>query len=181
MKFELLLLSLPLLALGAPAPAPVPAPAAGNGGLNAPGYNQAEGLATRRDVEFPPKVHNVIVGAEDPRTIEELLADAGLEEADVLQVFDNAAFKGFSASMYDHHVVRLNANSATKVCEPDMEIEMLDKVWGTWGLKRMSQEGPLDVAGRDVAAYDFESYEFDGPAEGLGKGVDIYMFDTGVK
>ena len=181
MKFELLLLSLPLLALTAPAPAPVSAPAAGNGGVNTLGYNQVEGLATRRDTEDSLKIHNVIVDDEDPRTIEELLADAGLGEADVIHIFDNAAFKGFSASMSDHDVVKLNANPAIKLCEPDMKIEMLGSVPGTWGLKRMSQKGMVDLGEKDVTAFDLKSYVFDGPVEDLGKGVDIYNIDTGVK
>lgn len=52
---------------------------------------------------------------------------------------------------------------------------------GTWGLKRISQEQKVDLCEGDRKLAIFENYVFDGPAADLGKGVDIYILDGGVK
>ena len=173
MKPSLLLLPLPLFALAAPAPY------LGHG--DAPDHIKTKRLSTLDHTPGSGGAYNFIVGNDDPRTLDELLTEMGLTRDDPRYIFENSAFKGFAANLSEHCVGKLSAISGFQVFEPEMEIEMLDTVSGTWGLKRISQGEVVDVDTQDLPGSDFESYVFDGPVESLGKGVDIYMVDTGVK
>ena len=164
MKFTLLLLSLSLSALAAPAPSPEDTP--GNGESETPEFNGR---------------YNAIIGSDDPRTLDELLAEVGLNRSDLRYAFDNSVFKGFSADLFRDHVSMLSTTSGFAAFEPDVKMQMADTARGTWGLKRISQGGVVDVGTKDLKGRDFENYVFDGKAEDLGKGVDIYILDSGVK
>jgi cerevisin len=59
-----------------------------------------------------------------------------------------------------------------------VEISSYDTRQGaTWGLQRLSSAAAVKG---DASSLDF-SYSFDGASENLGKGVDIYVVDTGVR
>ncbi|PWW73008.1 subtilisin-like protein [Tuber magnatum] len=124
--------------------------------------------------------YNVLVDDSDPRTLDELIEEMGLTRADLKYVYDNSAFKGFSANLSSHCVGKLNIMTGFKMFEPEMEVQLHDTLPGTWGLKRVSQSTTVSTAGRDISSFDFQSYSFSGGADSLGKGVDIYIVDTGV-
>ena len=164
MKLTLLLLSLPLLVLATPTPPPA----------YAPEHNKA----------VPPDGvgrYNVIIGNDDPRTLDELIAEFGLNRSDLQYVFDNPAFRGFSGDLSGAQVSALSTTSGYAAFEPEKEIEMHEFVPGTWGHKRISQKGKVNIGGKNLVGLDFENYVFDGPAQDLGKDVDIYILDSGVK
>ena len=164
MKLTLLLLSLPLLALASPAPTPAHAP-------------------ERNKTENPDSVegYNVIIGNDDPRTLDELIAEMGLNRSDLRYVFDNAAFRGFSADLSGAQVSALRTTSGYAAFEPEKKLEMHGSVPGTWGHKRISQRGAVEVGEKSLEDLDFKNYVFEGRARNLGKDVDIYILDSGVK
>ncbi|CAZ82976.1 unnamed protein product [Tuber melanosporum] len=124
--------------------------------------------------------YNVLVDDSDPRTLDELIEEMGLTKDEVKYVYDNSAFKGFSANMSSHCVSKMNIMTGLKMFEPEMEVQLHDTLPGTWGLKRVSQSNTVSTAGKDISGFDFGSYAFSGGADSLGKGVDIYIVDTGV-
>ena len=164
MKFTLLLLSLPFLALASPAPTPAHAP-------------------EHSKTETPDSVgrYNVIIGNDDPRTLDEFIAELGLNRSDLQYVFDNPAFRGFSADLSGAHVSALRTTSGYAAFEPEKKLKRHGFVPGTWGHKRISQKGKVNIGGKKLGGLDFESYVFDGPAQHLGESVDIYILDCGVK
>lgn len=132
----------------------------------------------------------VIVDDEDPRSLEQLMAAMSVKPEDITHTYDNDAFKGFSGIMTEAHAQKMANMTGVKLCEPVKEMSVLETVQtnAPWGLQRISQgvriqSAPVDSA--SVAAFDF-SYRFDGAlganstGDGLGKGVDIYVIDTGV-
>ena len=175
MKFPLLFLTLPLFALAAPAPIPH------SGHVDAPGFNKTDWLSTLDETPGSGGSYNVIVDDKDPRTLDDLLTEMGLTRDDLRYVFENSAFKGFAANLSEHCVGKLSTISGFKMFEPEMDIEMSDALPGTWGLKRISQAGTVDVGRNDLQGFNFSSYAFGGSAADLGRGVDIYMVDTGLK
>jgi len=151
---------------------------------NQPEVSQPAGSAGNSSLDETPGSggsYNVIVDEDDPRTLDELITEMGLTRADLRYVFENSAFKGFSANLSSHCVGKLNTMSGFKMFEPEMDIQLHDDVPGTWGLKRVSQSSAVSTQGKDVSSFDFSSYAFNGTTDTLGKGVDIYVVDTGVK
>jgi len=124
--------------------------------------------------------YNVIVDDADPRTLDDLLVEMELTRDDVKYIYDNSAFKGFSANLSSHCVGKLNTMTGFKMFEPEMDIQLHETLPGTWGLKRVSQSTAVSP-GKDVSSFDFSGYSFNGTADSLGKDVDIYVIDTGVK
>ncbi|KAL7274358.1 hypothetical protein RUND412_002743 [Rhizina undulata] len=125
---------------------------------------------------------NIIVDENDPRTVDELLADAGLNKTDLKYVWDNGAFKGFSGSFSTHCVSKMSNMTGIKHFEPEMEIKLHGVVMdATWGQQRISQKAMLGsvYSQTELTAWNY-TYQFYGATESLGKGVDIYIIDTGV-
>jgi len=151
---------------------------------NHPKVSHPAGSTTNSSLDETPGSggsYNVIVDEDDPRTLDDLIQEMGLTRADLRYVFENSAFKGFSANLSSHCVGKLNTMSGFKMFEPEMDVQLHDDLPGTWGLKRVSQSTAVSTQGKDVSAFDFSSYAFNGTADTLGKGVDIYVVDTGVK
>ncbi|RPB02443.1 subtilisin-like protein [Choiromyces venosus 120613-1] len=124
--------------------------------------------------------YNVIVDEKDPRTLDDLIKEMGLTRADLRYVYDNSAFKGFSANLSSHCVGKLSIMTGFKMFEPEMDVQLHDTLPGTWGLKRLSQTTTVSTVGQDISGFGFKNYAFNGTAGSLGKGVDIYVVDTGV-
>ena len=164
MKPTLLLLLFPLLALATPAPAPA----------HVPGHNETETPGSARR-------YNALIGSDDPRTLDELIAEMGLNRSEIRYTFDNPAFKGFSATLPQLDFGQLSTTSGFVAFEADKKIQMAGEALAPWGLKRISQQGKVDVGKKDLKKPEFQNYVFDGPPEDLGKGVDIYMLDSGIK
>ena len=150
---------------------------------NQPKVSQPAGNAGNSSLSETPGSggsYNVIVDDADPRTLDDLLEEMELTRNDVKYIYDNSAFKGFSANLSSHCVGKLNTMTGFKMFEPEMDIQLHETLPGTWGLKRVSQSTSVSP-GKDVSSFDFSSYTFNGTADSLGKGVDIYVVDTGVK
>ena len=165
MKSALLLLSLPLFALAAPEPVP---PAAA-GGVSTTSSSSVE-------------TYIVVVAGGDPRPVAKIMGQFGLAECDLRHVYDNPAFKGFSADLPKECVSQINPKDflmfgrSAKI-QPLAETKLV----APWGLKRISQEKMVEGGRKSFSEPVFEHYVFDGPARDLGKGVDIYILDSGVK
>lgn len=163
MKFTLLLLSLPLFALASPTLASADAPAC----------NETE-------IPTTGQRYNVILDDDDPRTLDEVITEMGLNRSDLYYTFENSAFRGFSADLHEDFVGMLSDTSGFAVFEPDVKMQIAGSSKGPWGLKRISQRGKVDLGGKSVKDL-IESYKYKGDAAKLGKGVDIYILDSGVK
>lgn len=123
---------------------------------------------------------NAIVDEDDPRTLDDLMAEMNLTTSDLKYVYNNTAFKGFSASLSSHCLNKLTTMSGWKTFEPEVDVKLHDQTTATWGLKRVSQNSTVSLKGHDVADFNFTSYQFNGQVNTLGAGVDIYVIDTGV-
>jgi cerevisin len=132
----------------------------------------------------------VIVDDEDPRSLHQLMAAMAVRPEDITHTYDNDAFKGFSGIMTEAHAQKMSNMTGVKLCEPVKEMGVQETIQtnAPWGLQRISQAASIQSAPVDsasVAAFDF-SYRFKGvlgansTGQGLGKGVDIYVIDTGV-
>jgi cerevisin len=131
-----------------------------------------------------------------PSNVSEILNRISLspDHADVKYTFDNGAFKGFVASFGDHCINQLNNMTEVAFVEEALSISSLstDASWqtekqnikratqqrsqATWGLQRISSSSQVNG---DDHSLDF-TYSFDTDPSDLGKGVDIYVVDTGV-
>lgn len=123
---------------------------------------------------------NVIINEDDPRTLDDLLIEMNLTTSDLKYVYNNTIFKGFSASLSTHCVARLTAVAGWKAYEPEVDVKVHDRTTGTWGLKRISQNSTVKLGSSDIADFNLASYQFEGKANTLGAGVDIYVVDTGI-
>ena len=173
MKFSLVLLSLPWLALAAPSPAPA----------HDPDHYETETPGSGR-------TYNAIIGSDDPRTLDEIIAEIGFSRSDLRHTFENSAFKGFSVDLPEHSAGNISPTSIIRtlsttlgdaVFVPDTEIQTAGKRSGTWGQKRISQEGRVVIGNQDSRLPFFKDYVFEGESEDLGKGVNIYIVDSGVR
>lgn len=119
---------------------------------------------------------------DDPRSVDDIILDLGIDAKDVYHKYSNSQFKGFAATLSSHCVNIMSNATAVKRFEPEMEVVIQDvQVNAPWGLQRMSQGQELkDVADEtDIAALNFR-YSFEGDYTSIGKGVDIYIVDTGI-
>ena len=173
MKFTLVLLSLSLLALATPSQAPT----------HDPDHNETETPGSGR-------TYNAIIGSDDPRTLDEIIAEIGFSRSDLRHTFENSAFRGFSVDLSEDSASNistasiyrtLSTASGDAVFVPDTEIQTAGEILGTWGQKRISQEGMVVVGDKELKKRFFEHYVFEGERENLGKGVNIYVVDTGVR
>ena len=173
MKFTLVLLLLPWLALAAPSPAPAPDP----------DYYETETPGSGR-------TYNAIIGSDDPRTLDEIIAEMGFSRSDLRHTFENSAFRGFSVDLSGRSAGNISTASVFRtlsttlgdaVFVPDTRIQMAGRKFGTWGQKRISQEGRVVIGNNNVKKPFFKHYVFEGERDDLGKGVNIYIVDTGVR
>jgi cerevisin len=123
----------------------------------------------------------VIVDNDDPRTLEEMMSSMG--NIVVKHIYNNTAFKGFSASFSNASLSTMSVMEGLKTFEPELEVRLSDvQTNAPWGLQRISQATAIQdapTADASIAAFDF-TYQFNGTTADLGKGVDIYMIDTGI-
>ncbi len=118
-------------------------------------------------------------GSTAPPRLSSVLSKVGysFDTPDLSHVFDNSAFRGFSGAMNEDSVKELNGNDAFTV-EPVVTISgdmQRTRSGGPWNLERISQERTVNG---NVRKLDF-TYKFDDMGQ-LGKGVDIYVLDTGL-
>jgi cerevisin len=139
----------------------------------------------------------VIIDDEDPRSLDDLMAEMGVKRSDLTHVYDNSAFKGFSGRMAADNIQSMSTMSGLKIVEPVYGIKPMADYQSNapWGLQRLSQKTNIKNAppknnspgtGKNIYKYWFSGVVGVGDrgikakAEGLGKGVDIYVLDTGV-
>ncbi|KAI9884681.1 MAG: hypothetical protein M1823_003531 [Watsoniomyces obsoletus] len=118
-------------------------------------------------------------GKTTPPRLSSVLSKVGysFDTPDLSHVFDNSAFRGFSGPMSQDSADKLNGMDDFTV-EPVVTIRgdmQRTRSGGPWNLERISQE--RTVKG-NVRGLDF-TYKFDDMGQ-LGKGVDIYVLDTGL-
>lgn len=97
--------------------------------------------------------------------------------SDVVYTFNNSAFRGFSAKMKDHCVTALNGMAEIASVEKKLSItsnSIQTREGSPWGLQRISTTSTLSG---DDESLSF-NYLFEDAT--LGKGVDIYVVDTGI-
>lgn len=114
-----------------------------------------------------------------PPEVEEVLTRLELSSnhSDVVYTFNNSAFRGFSAKMKDHCVSALNDMAEIASVEKKLSItsqEVQTRQGSPWGLQRISS---LTTLTSDDKVLNF-TYAFEDAQ--LGKGVDIYVVDTGI-
>lgn len=175
MKLLLLLLSFDFLALAAPAPAPH----SGHG--NTMDYYRAEYLGALTETPGSGARFGVLMaGDDDPRNHHNLQAEVDNSQSNALNTSKNPPLKVFPSKLFEICVSKVRAISGENF-DPNIELRVSGAIRGRWGLKRISQAGKVDVGTRDLRGLDFASYVFHGAASGLGKDVNIYILDTGIK
>ncbi|OJD33738.1 peptidase s8 s53 subtilisin kexin sedolisin protein [Diplodia corticola] len=106
-----------------------------------------------------------------------LLAEVNLnaDMDDVKATYNNTLFKGFSGSLTQEEADFLNAKSEVLVVEPVVPIYALaTRGSAPWGLQRISQTARVSGS----ASARTYTYTYDDTA--LGRGVDVYVVDTGI-
>ena len=82
----------------------------------------------------------VIVDNDDPRTIDQLIKEMGIEPQNIKRKYDNAAFKGFAGTLSTAHVSKMSVMSNLKTFEPEIVVSVSDiQPNAPWGLQRISQ------------------------------------------
>ncbi|KAF2146581.1 uncharacterized protein K452DRAFT_193631, partial [Aplosporella prunicola CBS 121167] len=116
----------------------------------------------------------------EPPEVEHILnrLDLTTEHTDVVYTFNNSQFRGFAAYMKEHCIKALNDMVEIGTVEQSFRMKALDvttRPSSPWGLQRISSTS--QVSGDTKDALNF-TYSYEGNE--LGKGVDIYVVDTGV-
>nr|POF26337.1 subtilisin-like protease 2 [Quercus suber] len=134
--------------------------------------------------------HIVIVDKDHPASpeVEEVSQRLALHpnHPDVVHIYNNSAFRGFSALMQSH-CLDLLANmtdiaiveKASTVLRTDVTDDLTSlapniRANAPWGLQRISSSAPV---GGNTAVTD---YLYSYANTDLGKGADIYIIDTGI-
>ncbi|KAF2723105.1 subtilisin-like protein [Polychaeton citri CBS 116435] len=147
------------------------------------------------------KEHIVIISNEQdlPTYVEEVLERLALNTShpDVRQIYNNSAFRGFSANMKSHCLDLLANMSDINVVEEAVSVEGLvmkaslpersdpamqqrdGQYYATrsnapWGLQSISTTSPVEGS---TSAMD---YTYSYANQDLGAGVDVYVLDTGI-
>jgi cerevisin len=128
-------------------------------------------------------IYTVIVDNDDPRSLSELIAEAGIDPHGLKHIYNNTAFKGFSGKLSPTHLDRMSVMSGFKTLEPEVDITIADvQNNAPWGLQRISEEAEIHDPPTDpsiIREFNF-NYQFKGSAQDSGKDVDIYVVDTGI-
>lgn len=145
-------------------------------------YSLSERNTTTIGHQSGGKQYVVLFDANHPAPpgVSDVLDRVGLspDHPDIDYVFDNSAFRGFAGSMKNHCITALNAMSDVKYVEKTVKISSRNtkqRPNAPWGLERISQQSKTSG---DPLASTFK-YTFD-DAGNLGKGVDIYVVDSGL-
>lgn len=135
--------------------------------LAAPASNRHQRRDTKEfDIVTTPEVDVAALLAEI-----ELNADMD----DVFATFNNTQFKGFSGALTQQEADFLNAKDEVLTVEPVVPIHALaTRGSAPWGLQRVSQDARVSGS---ASARTF-TYTYDDTA--LGRGVDVYVVDTGI-
>nr|POF12744.1 proteinase r [Quercus suber] len=134
--------------------------------------------------------HIVIIDKDHPASpeVEEVLQRLALHPThpDVIHVYNNSAFRGFSASMKSHcldlltnmsdvlMVEKASAVSRTNVANSMISVASEIRVNAPWGLQRISSSAAVSGNTTDT------NYHYSYADTDLGKGADVYVIDTGV-
>lgn len=114
----------------------------------------------------------------DLPTINSILAQLSLSTThpDVVHVYNNSHFHGFSARMNAHCLSILNNLTYISHLEATVYITptVITRDDASWGLQRISSA--TNVSGDETAL----SYTYTYSSSDLGRGVDIYILDTGI-
>ncbi|KAB2572555.1 Peptidase S8/S53 subtilisin/kexin/sedolisin [Lasiodiplodia theobromae] len=148
----------------------------------------ATAAATGSSHESGGEEHLVIFNASHPTTpdIEEILnrLELSSNHSDVRYVYDNSVFRGFSANMKEHCIKALGEMVEVETVEKSTVMsasfrrgkrDVSARRGSPWGLQRISSS--LSVPGNATDGLAF-TYSFENST--LGKGVDIYVVDTGI-
>lgn len=134
--------------------------------------------------------HIVIIDRDHPTPpyVEDVLDRLALNTShpDVRMVYNNSAFRGFSASMQTHCLALLANMSDISIVEEVSSISRAGVVEradsqsyqtrpnSPWGLQRISTASKVGGSPSQM------NYVYSFANQGLGKGVDIYVVDTGI-
>ncbi|OJD30879.1 peptidase s8 s53 subtilisin kexin sedolisin [Diplodia corticola] len=132
--------------------------------------------------------HLILFNASHPTTpeVEEILSrlELSTNHSDVRYTFNNSAFRGFSANINEHCIKALGDMVEVESVEKSAVMsasslrskrDVSTRGGSPWGLQRISSELAVGGNATDGLAFTY-SYE----NAQLGKGVDIYIVDTGV-
>ncbi|KAB2574152.1 putative serine protease protein [Lasiodiplodia theobromae] len=134
--------------------------------LAAPAANRQRRDTKEFDIVTTPEVDVAALLAEI-----ELNADMD----DVFATFNNTQFKGFSGALTQQEADFLNAKDEVLTVEPVVPIHALaTRGSAPWGLQRVSQSSRVSGS---ASSRSF-TYTYDDTA--LGRGVDVYVVDTGI-
>lgn len=102
--------------------------------------------------------------------------DLSATHPDVTYTFENAGFNGFAAKMRSHCLDALGNMSDVLHVESKVAARSLNtvRVESPWGLQRISSKGYMFGDPQSL------KYDYIYSSSDLGKGVDIYVLDTGV-
>ena len=129
------------------------------------------------------KEHIVLISNDQelPPHVEAVMERLALHQnhPDIRRVFNNSAFRGFSASMNTHCLDKLAKMTDISLVEeattvPRAQVNFDTRSGAPWGLQRISTASNLDG---DAEAL---SYTYAFANTNLGENSDIYMIDTGI-
>ena len=114
MKFVLLLLSLPFASA-----VPVSAPAG-----EALGHSETEWCPTPDETPSSGGCYVTLVNGDDPRTLDDLLTESGLNWSEIISSYENSVFKGFTANLSEYYVGKVSALPGLLMFVPESAFEV---------------------------------------------------------
>lgn len=148
----------------------------------------AAAASTSTTHESGGEEHLVIFNASHPTPpeVEEVLQRLELSSnhSDVRYTFKNSVFRGFTANMKEHcisalsNMVEVETVEKSAVMSASINRRSVSTRSGSpWGLQRISSSQQVKGSAEDGLSF---TYSFEDTGKSLGKGVDIYVVDTGV-
>ncbi|GAM91450.1 hypothetical protein ANO11243_095000 [Dothideomycetidae sp. 11243] len=118
----------------------------------------------KSDQQTQPQIHAVLANI-----------DLTTDHEDVLQVYNNSAFRGFSVNANRSRCTQLSNMASIGSLEKSVKLtsNVVTRSPAPWGLERIS----IGSAGSSQIGLN-SSYSYDNQA--LGQGADIYIIDTGI-
>lgn len=121
-------------------------------------------------------------------TVDAILSRLALSpnHPDVIHIYNNSAFRGFSASMKTHCLDLLANMTEVSVVERAVSVSSTvdSRVNAPWGLQRISTASSSSYftpsSADDDAANPVLNYTYSFANSNLGQGADIYVLDTGI-
>ncbi|OJD32183.1 peptidase s8 s53 subtilisin kexin sedolisin protein [Diplodia corticola] len=106
------------------------------------------------------------------------ILNLNLHVEDVLATYNNTLFKGFSGTMTAEEATILGAMPHVLAIDEVIEANIAEsRDNAPWGLQRISQKETIHTSTYPLAR-EFE-YRYDSSSS-LGRGVDVYVLDTGI-